>query len=608
MIQQIRRILASLVLLTMAFGSVCTSARAADSSDSGAANSVLSFSELVNGATLPKLEGPSPILPAAISVTQKQIGVPLKTGKFTLEELSQRGGPAILHLSNPEQFVAIAAVGPKFVSLYDRGAISVVDRSEIKDRYGNEAFILSLPDNSKPSLKFDDPVPVVKVVSGGGEVTREVKVTNTGSKPISLEVESTSCGCTVAHLSSNLLNAGQTGILQLKMQVGAWGNKTERATLKTSDPYWPQAVIAFQVQVPTTVVPTPSHLNIETPQGHAEERALFIILPANATVTKVTTQHSFVKATLDEIQSIDDGNAQKVKISVTSAAPLGDFKDSATFELKGAEVPRIEVPIEGTIQSDIEVSPQQLFLGQIGAGKTIHKTFIVESRSGRTFSIQGIKSDTASITPKPAGGITASAHAIEFIIAVPAQIDSVVDSKIEVTLSDGQKLSVPVFGMVVPEKTRVEPKLKLGELAPDFSISDMVGNPVKLSDFRGKKNLVLTFFPKCFTGGCAGQLASLQQEHRRIGGTETEIIAVSVDAASEQIAFATKLGLKFPLIPDTHRDICMLYGAVEQSTDLAQRMSILIDKQGIVRWIDTDVHVQTHGADVLAKLKEFGMK
>ena len=51
----------------------------------------------------------------------------------------------------------------------------------------------------------------------------------------------------------------------------------------------------------------------------------------------------------------------------------------------------------------------------------------------------------------------------------------------------------------------------------------------------------------------------------------------------------------------------MLYGAAQQPTDLAQRMTVLIDKQGVVRQIDTDVNVRTHGADVVAKMRELGM-
>ena len=92
--------------------------------------------------------------------------------------------------------------------------------------------------------------------------------------------------------------------------------------------------------------------------------------------------------------------------------------------------------------------------------------------------------------------------------------------------------------------------------------------------------------------------------------SDTQILAISVDAAQGdkgQIAFAKEWGFTFPLIPDTSRALGKQFGAIQNVDELAARMSILIDKQGIVRWIGTDVHVQTHGADALAKISELGL-
>lgn len=79
-----------------------------------------------------------------------------------------------------------------------------------------------------------------------------------------------------------------------------------------------------------------------------------------------------------------------------------------------------------------------------------------------------------------------------------------------------------------------------------------------------------------------------------------------LDPVAEQTAFAAELGLTLPLMTDTGRKLSLLYGAA-QDEDLAARMSVFIDKQGIVRLIDRDVQVKTHDADVLAKLRVLGM-
>lgn len=154
------------------------------------------------------------------------------------------------------------------------------------------------------------------------------------------------------------------------------------------------------------------------------------------------------------------------------------------------------------------------------------------------------------------------------------------------------------------------PKIKAGQLAPNFSVMDMNGQLRHLSDLRGKKNLLLTFFPRCFTGGCAGQLASLRDTQKSFASANTEVWAVSVDPAEGekgQRAFAKLLNLNFPLLPDPERKVSLLYGAVQSQDQLAARMSILIDKEGIVQLVDTNINIRTHGTEILDKMRILGM-
>lgn len=164
---------------------------------------------------------------------------------------------------------------------------------------------------------------------------------------------------------------------------------------------------------------------------------------------------------------------------------------------------------------------------------------------------------------------------------------------------------------LAPEKpAQTLTKIHVGEPAPDFGVLDMNGKMQRLSDYKSKSNLLVTFFPKCFTGGCANHLSSLRDIQDQLSAANVQVMAVSVDPAEGehgQKAFAKMWNFGFPLIPDTERKLSLLYGAVNEPTELDQRMSVLIDKQGIVRWIDTDVHVKTHGADVLARIKELGL-
>ena len=162
------------------------------------------------------------------------------------------------------------------------------------------------------------------------------------------------------------------------------------------------------------------------------------------------------------------------------------------------------------------------------------------------------------------------------------------------------------------------PRVVVGKLAPDFAMADMNGHVRRLADLRGQKNLLISFFPKCFTGGCANQLSSLRAERDAFANADTQIWAVSIDPARSidntgqdrgQIAFAAALGLDFPLFPDTGRNLCLLYGTVENIQQVSRRWTFLIDKEGVLRFVDKDVQsrLTTHGPDCLAKTRELGM-
>jgi peroxiredoxin Q/BCP len=173
--------------------------------------------------------------------------------------------------------------------------------------------------------------------------------------------------------------------------------------------------------------------------------------------------------------------------------------------------------------------------------------------------------------------------------------------------SDPANVKLQILLAGTPDPT---PQLEVGEIAPDFQFPDANGQWRRVSALRGRKNLLLTFFPKCFTGKCRNHLVSLREQFPAFVAANTEIWAVSVDPAqgeTGQLAFARELILPFPLLPDVGRNVCILYGAAGAFNHLAQRQSVLIDKNGIVRWITKTVGVETHGEDVLAKITELGL-
>lgn len=100
--------------------------------------------------------------------------------------------------------------------------------------------------------------------------------------------------------------------------------------------------------------------------------------------------------------------------------------------------------------------------------------------------------------------------------------------------------------------------LKEGDSAPDFSGTDQNGNPIKLSDFSGKK-LILYFYPKDDTPGCTKEACNLRDNYQELKNNDFEVIGVSADNSAKHLKFIDKYELPFSLIADTDKTVINAY-------------------------------------------------
>jgi mycoredoxin-dependent peroxiredoxin len=128
------------------------------------------------------------------------------------------------------------------------------------------------------------------------------------------------------------------------------------------------------------------------------------------------------------------------------------------------------------------------------------------------------------------------------------------------------------------------PRIEVGDMAPDFELEDQNGKKVKLSHYRGKKNVLLAFFPFAFSPVCTNELGELKEKEEMILKLDTQILAASVDSTWSEKAFAKELGVKFPVLGDFKKQVVPLYGALYEDKGFAKRTIFVIDKQGKVAY------------------------
>jgi len=158
-------------------------------------------------------------------------------------------------------------------------------------------------------------------------------------------------------------------------------------------------------------------------------------------------------------------------------------------------------------------------------------------------------------------------------------------------------------------------ELKVGDMAPDFTLQGTDGKTHKLSDYRGKQAVVVAWFPRAFTQGCTIECKSLAENGDKIKRFDVTYFMASVDPLEENIKFAKatsvtlgdrvveKKEADFPMLSDPSKEVATKYGVLN-ARGTANRWTFYIDKAGKISAIEKMVRPETSAEDMLVKLQE----
>ena len=156
--------------------------------------------------------------------------------------------------------------------------------------------------------------------------------------------------------------------------------------------------------------------------------------------------------------------------------------------------------------------------------------------------------------------------------------------------------------------------LHVGEPAPPFSLPDASMEMVDLSSYRGKKNVVLYFYPKDGTPACTIQAIGFSDREDEFKKLDTIVFGVSRDDVLSHQAFRDQHGLSVQLLADTEQEVCRLYDVIREKIvdghpkSYLLRSTFVIDKKGVVRHIMQDVNPKAHVEEVLKICKGLNAK
>ena len=146
--------------------------------------------------------------------------------------------------------------------------------------------------------------------------------------------------------------------------------------------------------------------------------------------------------------------------------------------------------------------------------------------------------------------------------------------------------------------------LKKGDKAPDFSGFDQDNKFHQLADYKCKK-LVVFFYPKANTPGCTAEACDLRDNYSRFEAQNYALLGVSADSQSAQKKFKDKFSFQYPLIADEDKSVIQAFGVwgpkkfMGKEYDGIHRTTFVIDENGIIEEVITDVKTKVHAAQIL---------
>ena len=149
--------------------------------------------------------------------------------------------------------------------------------------------------------------------------------------------------------------------------------------------------------------------------------------------------------------------------------------------------------------------------------------------------------------------------------------------------------------------------LQTGNVAPDFALENTSRQVIRLSDFRGKKNVVLAYHPLAFTPVCSVQMQNYQKALPVFDSLDAVVLGISFDLGPSHAAWANSLGgLSFDLLSDVHPHgkVARDYGVFREGDSLPDRAVFVIDKAGKIRWAKLhDIPEQPNLEELLGALR-----
>jgi len=338
----------------------------------------------------------------------------------------------------------------------DEGPVAVAQLTPQADANAQTATPPPPTPSGPPRLVLAESVFDFGKVEQGSHVNHLFRFTNQGGQNLRIESIKTSCGCTAAVISSEVIGPGQEGTISATFDTARFsGEKAKEISVYSNDPTQPMVTLTLQGEVLVEVEVDPPQLYLgRVRRGEETVRSIDVVYDAgkSLSITKVENSSPLLTVRAQDFEK-EGRKGKKLIVTLKKDAPLGRVNDEIKVTTTSEKRPVIDIPVFGSVEGDLVVAPPQVSFGVVRRGEGKTQEVSIKSRASMPIHIISVQSSNADVEPT----LTALKDGEEYKLTLNAKNDSKagrIQGEVQVfTDHPNEKiLTIPLYGMVTDEQ------------------------------------------------------------------------------------------------------------------------------------------------------------
>lgn len=308
------------------------------------------------------------------------------------------------------------------------------------------------PEGSPPRIVFHEPVYDFGQVEQGEQVTHLFRFTNQGGRDLRIESVKTSCGCTAAVISANVIPPGQEGTISATFDTTRFaGEKAKSVSVYSNDPIQPVTTLTLQGEITVEVVVDPPQLYLgRLRRGEAMTRTVEVLHDADKpiSITRIENTSGLITVRSEDVEK-EGQKGKKLLVTVGRDVPLGRLNDQIIVTTTSQKRPSITIPVFGSIEGEVVVTPPQVSFGVVRKGEGKAQEVSIKNRAAKPVRVLRVQSSTEDVSAE----LAPVKEGVEYRVILTAKGESKpgrIQGEVQVFTDHPEEkvLTIPLYGMV----------------------------------------------------------------------------------------------------------------------------------------------------------------